>query len=215
MLFTSEERLKRLAWMRNQSEETFGSKLRQQKFLFFYEMFSKINNRDNHLEYLKAYPNGPVFSEVYGDSTYRNTEFTEKIKSFVDFSDIDENISNAALYLVKTFTEREISDLTHNLDLWSCKAKRILNGEKGIGIYDSDITEKDVACFNELYDEYLNLSLQDVEIIELFNKIFIISKENAKKLTYEHQEVIELLSRDQDLENPVYLDIEEGVLLID
>lgn len=215
MLNSSEERLDRLAWLRENSETSFGSKVKHQKFLFFYEMFSKYENEKYDLEYLKAYPNGPVFSEVYGDETYRKPELYKRIETIKEKNNINEKIARSAEFLVSTFTEKELSDLTHKLDLWSSKESRIKSGERNIAIYEEDISPKDELEIKSLFANYSNLANQDLKIIHEFNKIFIIRNSDYENLKPDHHEVIEVLSRDSELENPVFLELEGDVLLID
>ncbi|MBD3949637.1 hypothetical protein I4Q36_07140 [Tuanshanicoccus lijuaniae] len=215
MLYTNEKRLDRLAWLRTNSETSFGSKLKKQKFLFFYEMFSKVKGEAYSLNYLKAYPNGPVFSEVYGDETYRFDEFNYRINEIQNEANINETIGKAAETLVSTFTEEELSNLTHQFDLWQSKEDRIKSGERDINISEEDITENDIIQLKSLYNTYSNLASQNVKVIPVFDKIFIISNADYGKLKPEHHEVIEILSRDSELENPVYLELEGEVLLVD
>ncbi|HJF30397.1 MAG TPA: hypothetical protein K8V56_01295 [Sporosarcina psychrophila] len=212
---SSEDRLTKAAWFKSHTETFSASPLKLQKFLFFYEMFAKVEQEEYDLSYLRAYPNGPVFSNTYGDLRYNQTEFFAALDSVKDFSIIREKIARAALMLVNTFTDTEISDLTHRLDLWKSKEELIQKGQRCITIFESDITDKDVDTISSLYDEYAYLSNQGFKVFSMLEKIFIISPEDFNELTEQHHEIIELLSQDRNLDNPVYLELDDGVLLID
>lgn len=212
---SSKDRLTKAAWFKVHTETFSASPLKLQKFLFFYEMFSKVENEEYDLSYLKAYPNGPVFSNTYGDLRYNQTSFFATLDSIKDFSTIKEHIAKAALMLVNTFTDTEISDLTHRLDLWKSKEEFIQIGQRNVPISESDITEKDVDTISNLYSEYAYLSNQGFKVFSMLDKIFIISPDDFNKLNDQHHEVVEILSQDENLDNPVYLELEDGVLLID
>lgn len=215
MLFSSKRNLEQLAWV-NKHSNTSISGLKQQKYLLFYEMFSKVNGLEYNIDYLKAYPNGPVFSNVFGDAKHRENEFYNEIESIDSFENIDESIANLSLALVKSFTDNEISLLTHNLDMWQSKEERIKNGERQIPISETDITESDVEFFNQTYSEYKYLLSIGIMHFRISEKIFRISEEDYDNLSDVHHEVIDLLSLDKSLDNPVYLELDEnGVLLID
>ena len=68
---------------------------------------------------------------------------------------------------------------------------------------------------SRLYETYSELSRDEIKPIEIDDKIFVISRENLEQLTSEHKRILEKLSKNTELENPVYLEIDEGVLLVD
>ncbi|MDR1531644.1 MAG: hypothetical protein LBS62_05585, partial [Clostridiales bacterium] len=65
MANSSERKQALVGWFYNNAG--FSTNIRLQKFLFFYECFSKIDGDTYELEDLKGYKNGPVFSGVFGD----------------------------------------------------------------------------------------------------------------------------------------------------
>lgn len=214
MINTSDIRLEKIAWFKNCELMQNETHLTIQKFLFFYEMFSKVLGKQTDLDYLRAYPNGPVFSNTYGDITYRSSEFENKVNSIKDFPNVDEDIARAASSLVKTFTDTELSEFTHQFDLWKSK-EDLIDKQRNISIDEEDITSKDLKKFELLYEEYSEFSNQDYVTFQLLDKIFIIESQDYDMLSEEHRQIIEILSNDSTLENPVYLELEEGVLLID
>ena len=191
------------------------SNLQTQKFLFFYEMFQFINNKDYDITNLKAYKNGPVFSDVYGFQSYEKDFLESTVNANNDTSyNVDKENVEKALFLTSTMTDTELSDLTHQLDMWKSKKKLIDDGKKQIPIELSDISSEDKEKLKKIYKTAL--LIDNFKIIKIANKIFLIKKEELNDLTDEHYEVLDLLSQENDLINPVYLSIDgEGVLLVD
>ena len=191
------------------------SNLQTQKFLFFYEMFQFINNKDYDITNLKAYKNGPVFSDVYGFQRYEKDFLESTVNANNDTSyNVDKKKKKKALFLTSTMTDTELSDLTHQLDMWKSKKKLIDDGKKNIPIELSDISSEDKEKLKKIYKTAL--LIDNFKIIKIANKIFLIKKEELNDLTDEHYEVLDLLSQENDLINPVYLSIDgEGVLLVD
>jgi len=212
---SSKDRIEKAAWFQQNVDVYSVTPLKIQKFLFFYEMFCKVNHESYDISYLKAYPNGPVFSNTYGDLKYNQYEFTNTINLIDNFDNINNKIADAALLLVNTFTDTEISGLTHQFDLWKSKEDKIKNGRKNISIYDKDITKSDENKFSILFGEYSELAKKEFKVFSILEKIFIIDPADFDMLSKGHNEVIETLSQDPNLDNPVYLELEDGVLLID
>jgi len=167
------------------------------------------------LSYLKAYKNGPVFSDVYGFQRYEKDFLESTVNANNDTSyNVDKENVEKALFLTSTMTDTELSDLTHQLDMWKSKKKLIDDGKKQIPIELSDISSEDKEKLKKIYKTAL--LIDNFKIIKIANKIFLIKKEELNDLTDEHYEVLDLLSQENDLINPVYLSIDgEGVLLVD
>lgn len=208
----SDRKLALLKWLNIKNSNY--SNLQTQKFLFFYEMFQFINNKDYDITNLKAYKNGPVFSDVYGFQRYEKDLLELTVNNNNSSYDVDEENVEKALFLISTMTDTELSDLTHQLDMWKSKKILINDGQKQIPIELNDISKEDKENLKKIFKT--TLSINNFKIIKIANKIFLIKKEELNKLTDEHYEVLDLLSEENDLINPVYLSInEEGVLLVD
>lgn len=212
---SSIDRIEKAAWFQQNTDVYSVTPLKIQKFLFFYEMFCKVNQEIYDISSLKAYPNGPVFSNTYGDLKYNQYEFTNTINLIDNFENVNKKIADAALFLVNTFTDTEISGLTHQFDLWRSKEDKIKDGRKNISIYDEDITNSDEFKLSNLFVEYSDLAEKGFKVFSILEKIFIINPTDFAMLSKGHNEVIETLSQDPNLDNPVYLELEDGVLLID
>lgn len=67
--------------------------------------------------------------------------------------------------------------------------------------------------FNQLYN-YVD-TLKEYKIVKVIDKVFLF-KEKEKDLLEDHMlETLEKISEDSSLINPVYVDIEDGVLVVD
>ena len=67
MLNSSKRKLALAGWLKTKDPEEFADHLKLQKFLFFYEIVSKIEGQEYELTNLKGYTDGTVFSNVYSD----------------------------------------------------------------------------------------------------------------------------------------------------
>lgn len=214
MLFSSKEKIDQLSWLNKRKRISSIPRLKVQKFLYFYEMFQKISGNDYNIDNLKAYVNGPVFSQVYGDINYREQEVYNEIDS-IENPEIDKNNAERALFIIDSMGEKELSNLTHIFDMWSSKKERIDAGEVQIPIIESDITEKDIALFNQIIPEY-PINNPGYHVIVMNNKRFVTSDEDYKRLSEVHYNTLEKLSNEDNLFNPIYISIEEdGGLLVD
>ena len=129
VLNTSKSMLDKIAWLNKQEDITKFSKLQLQKFLFLYEMFQFVEKKDSDFTYLKAYKNGPVFSNFYGDITYREAEVQDYLKQKQCDFDIDESNARISQFIINTLTDSELSDLTHQFKMWSTHKEEIDAGK--------------------------------------------------------------------------------------
>jgi hypothetical protein len=205
-------------WLEKHSSHEFWTALKLQKFLFFYEALSKIEESSSEFRSLKGYINGPVFSDVYGDYTYRMDEFVAGVgETYQENNEnVNEDRAKLAAFLVKILNEQELSDLTHEFNIWRTKKDAIENGGKHIPLSESDFTQEDVDLLNSIKEMYPTEFIESVEVIEISGKSFVISRDEYSKLTEEQKFTFFMLAEQDNLENPVYVSIsEDGVLLVD
>ncbi|HCX9577094.1 TPA: DUF4065 domain-containing protein [Staphylococcus aureus] len=213
-IYSEEIKLKKLKWLKINGYLESMSPLQIQKFLFFSEMFNLVTNEDYTLHKLRAYKNGPVYSDVYGDITYRKTELLKELDTVeINYNSTQEENLNKVLFITNTQTNEDLSEITHNLDLWSSKIDLINQNVQNIPIEDKDITDKDRNSISNFYSYAKHLS--DYQNIKIKDKIFLISNNDINKLEDNMLQTLEMVSDDSNLINPVYIDIEDGVLLID
>ena len=213
VLNTSTSMLDKIAWLNQQEDIAKFSKLQLQKFLFLYEMFQFAEKKTSDFTYLKAYKNGPVFSNFYGDITYRKDEIQEYLKQKKCDFNIDENNARISQFIINTLTDSELSDLTHQFHMWSTHKEKIDVGQKQIPMSKEDITDDDIEILNLLKSSEPDF---DYEILRIGQKNFVFSKEDFMNLNEEHLELLDSLSTNEELLNPVYVEVESsGRLVID
>ena len=213
VLNTSNSMLDKIAWLNQQEDIAKFSKLQLQKFLFLYEMFQFAEKKDSDFSYLKAYKNGPVFSNFYGDITYRKDEIQEYLKQKQHDFDIDEDNARISQFIINTLTDSELSDLTHQFKMWSTHKEEIDAGKKQIPMSEKDITDDDIEILDLLKSSEPDY---DYEILRIDQKNFVFSKEDFMNLNEEHLELLDSLSTNEELLNPVYVEVESsGRLVID
>ncbi|MUV39493.1 hypothetical protein JNUCC1_03371 [Lentibacillus sp. JNUCC-1] len=218
-MLNSNTRKKSLSgWLKNNYEQEFSNGLKLQKFLFFYEALSKIDNDDYDFNYLKGYKRGPVFSNVYGDYTYRKDEFINAADEAYQLKPelINEERARFSGFLTRVLNEEELSDLTHEMNIWNEKELEIMSEVKQIPLNEDDLNENDVSLMETLRQTYPSNFINSTVVIEVEDKSFVIDKDDFNKLTEEQQNLLLTLSDNDELENPVYVKIsEDGVLLVD
>ncbi|VWL84955.1 hypothetical protein [Oceanivirga miroungae] len=215
MLNSSNRHLEILSWLNTKKDITQYTHLQLEKFLYFYEMFNMVDNKTYNIKGLKAYENGPVYSNVYGDYVYNREELFNRIRSINSDSNLDSNDNLVkSRFLIETLNDNDLSYLTHQLDMWKCKEKEIKMGVKQIPIYERDITINDKKMLEQIKSGCMDVS--NYEVINILDKRFLIDKNIFSNFKREHYQTLEKLSNVEDLDNPVYIDMsEEGVLLVD
>lgn len=206
-------------WLSQNEPNTYEKALKVQKFLFLYELFSVLEE-DNEVDvkYLKGYKNGPVFSEVYGAYTYGKEDFNKYLpKAYGRYSSkLDEDRLQLSSFVVKILEEKELSKFSHQFNLWSAKKKEINRyNSKQVPLNMEDFSEEDKCILRDLKDMYSVDFIKSIETYKIGAKTFIFSKEDYKKLTKQHYDTLLILSKKKELINPVYIEIEDGVLCVD
>lgn len=202
-------------WLATHQIEEFSRHLKLQKFIFFYESFTKLENESADFSYLRAYLNGPVFSDVFGDYNNRRDLFLDTMSHQDAWPTINENRAKLAGFIVKILNERELSDLTHEFDVWKVKETLIRQGVKNVPMRESDFSDNDLFLLKTLSEMYPMELINEISIISIGDKNFLISKEDMNKLSAEQENIFVNLA-EADLNNPVYVSLsEDGVLLID
>lgn len=192
-----------------------GIGIKKQKILFFYNVFSKINNKDYSFEHLKAFKDGPIFNDVYFQVASQNI-FVENI-DIPEFIISNEEEYKVAETLVSALTPKQLSDLSHQYNCWKNK-------------YDSNYLEKvdshDMTSNNILpedfdeHDELITKSLFSYFRILNCNYILHKSKNNViaiKRSDYEKvkNDYLDVLDNIEEVINPVRIEIEDGGVVID
>jgi len=219
MLNSSKRKQALAGWLKAKDSQEFAEPLKLQKFLFFYEVVSKIENVEYDLTKLKGYAAGPVFSDVYGDYRYNKELFNQAIILTLEENEvvIDEDIATFCLFLIQTQTSEELSELTHELDIWKSKAEMIEWGEYQVSLHESNLSEADVEYIKRWRDLHPKNYLDTVKVVKMDKKRFVLPKEDYHHLTNTHYDTLQKLDKIDRLVNPVYveIDVDGGLLVYD
>lgn len=123
MVNSNARKLALSGWLKEHGKRAYDSPLKLQKYLLLYEALSKVDGEQADFSNLRGYKRGPVFSRVFGDYTYERKAFdTEADKAYRSNSiQIDEERAALSSFIVGVLSEKELSDLTHKMNLWSAK----------------------------------------------------------------------------------------------
>lgn len=204
-------------WLLENNTEEFYTSLKLQKFLFFYEILCASEGEEPDFKSLQGWKDGPVFGTVYGDYTYRLESFINESEKALkeNFSFINEPIAKLASFVISIMNKSDLSTYSHMFNLWKAKEDYINKGEKRVSLDKEDFNSNDRKILDELKGAYTEEFIDSVSIIKINSKVFILDKYVAETLSDENKNTLEVLSNHNDLINPVYLDIEDGVLIVD
>lgn len=220
MLNTNIEKLVLLQWFFRNNDRAFRDALKVQKFLFFYEIFSKIQDKTYSLEWLTVYENGPVFTPTIGDYRYQYDDLVAKL-SGADLADhnfvLDITTARKANFLVSIMNKADLSELTHQFDIWKKKSGLLAQGMQQIRADENDFSEADWKLAELLFNAYSIDLIESSNILYLDPLKFVIKKDDERRLTDSHRETLDEIAMNPDgLENPVFVSLaEDGVLEID
>lgn len=219
MINSTERKLCLSGWLRANDTVSYFDPLKLQKFLFFYESFIKATTDKNYeFDHLKGYKRGPVFSNVWGDYTKNRTEFNSYAdKAYKNEADmIDNKVANKCRFLVASLSDNELSSLTHQMNIWKCKADRINRGERQVALSDDDFNDDDKKFICTLDSMFPYDMTTNSEIVNIGQTYFVFSKADHTKLTEGQFDILSAVSNSKELHNPVFVDIDnEGRLIID
>lgn len=218
MIYSNERKLCLSGWLKKNSVTSYNTPLKLQKFLLLYEAFAKTDGEQPDFSHLRGYKKGPVFSNVWGDYTKERAAFNVAAEEAYESKKCDINIDRAkkCAFVVQTMTETELSELTHKMNLWKSKEQRIMSGEYNVDLYEKDFNEDDESMIRMLDEMYPVDMIDNTIIINLDKNYFVFTVEDSQKLTEEHFDALMTLAEQENLHNPVYVDIDtEGRLLVD
>lgn len=218
MLYSNSRKLSLSGWLKQNGNTEYNSPLKLQKFLLFYEALAKINDDIADFSHLKGYKRGPVFSNVWGDYTYERPSFDSAVEEEYSASpeQVNEEYAKKSQFLVSVLSENELSTLTHKLNIWKSKESRIMQGERQVELHESDFSDEDAKLIGLLDKMYPVSLIDNSHIIEIDNHYFVFSKQDAAKLSEQHFDILSELSDNEQLINPIYVELdEEGRLIVD
>jgi hypothetical protein len=216
--FMSSLRKKSLSGWLYTNHRTESANLKLQKFLFFYECLSKAESDEYEFRLLRGYKKGPVFSDVYGECVYENGSFSDMAETAYkqNPSMVNESRAKFCAFLVKIMTEDELSEFTHIFNIWKVKEPEILAGAQQLPLSEKDLNASDVEKLISLKNLYTDEYIDSVRVYKIYDKTFLIKKSDVCKITTNMKDVFLALAENNDLQNPVYVEISDsGVVLVD
>ena len=210
MLSERKKALMRWAGKYAQENRVFLPSLRMQKFLFFYECFSKVEGDEYDFDNLKGYKLGPVFGDVY--TAMKHYPHTLLIDSEAIAYPVNDERAMRALFLVRALGN-DLSEFTHNLDIWKTKEQAIIGGGYQIPLSVDDFSQDDEKTIKSVSSIYNLDYISNVKLEEVSGKTFIIPKN--LELTEEHYDAFYAAATDSIFKNPVYVSVHEGDLCLE
>lgn len=218
-MISSNDRKKALSkWLKDNNPNAFYSALKLQKFLFFYEVFCKVSNESFDFSKLQGFVNGPVFGTVYGDYVHEHSAFIQAIDQ-VETDLVNEKIAKMASFLVSCKSEKDLSNISHLFNIWRSKEDEILKREGTVILNERDFNDFDAEQAKlamAFAEDYIN---DDYTLITIGNRIFLSDKETYRELTPNHFDILcdvaENTYEEDGLDNPIFLSIEEGEIILE
>lgn len=218
MIHSNKRKLCLSGWLKENSEISYNTPLKLQKFLLLYEAFAKTRGERPDFSHLRGYKKGPVFSNVWGDYTKERPAFNEAAVEAYETrkNEINDEIAKKCAFVVGTMTETELSQLTHKMNLWKSKELRIMRGERNVDLLEGDFNKDDESMIRLLDEMYPVEMIDNSAIINLDKYYFVFSSNDSKRLTAKHFDTLMALAEGEDLHNPVYVEMDaEGRLSVD
>lgn len=218
MIISNERKLSLCGWLKENDNASYETPLKLQKFLLFYEAFAKVSGEKPDFSHLKGYKRGPVFSNVWGDYTKDRLEFNSAAKHALEKNINSINIERAKKcdFIVSTLSQKELSDLTHQMNILKCKEDRIMSGEYQVDLYENDFNSKDEKLILTLDAMFPSNLIENSKIIPIDENYFVFSKIDSENLTEKHFDMLLALAEKEELHNPVFVEIDdEGRLVVD
>lgn len=138
--------LKEMQWLHSHQEETSG--IKQQKFLLFYNLFAFTHKKSYNFNSLKAWTNGPVYTQVHSAVKHHYT-YQELFQHCQEGDNVNEEIAHVTKFIIELLTDEEISEVTHQFDFW----KNVIEREENT-IDVKDISTDDIKKIDKIFKQY-------------------------------------------------------------
>ena len=218
MINSDTHKLELSGWLQAENESAYNSSLKLQKFLFLYESFSVADGETANFSCLKGYVRGPVFSNVWGDYTHERMDFDDRaLEAFKKNGvTINQNRAKRSSFIVSILTEPELSELTHQMNIWKVKESEIKSGKRQVSLHSSDFNDHDKHLAKTLEMMYPDELIENSKVLSVSGYNFVFSKEDFSKLQEKDEDTLAMLAEKGDLHNPVFVEKDvDGRLLID
>lgn len=210
-------------WFKSNYPTCFASPLKLQKFLFLYEAFCKAEALTSDFDRLQGYVNGTVYGTVYGDYMYEHHDFVVSIQDAYSSNKelVNERLAKMAGFIVATRSEKELSELTHEFNIWKEKEPRILSGEKKVELEEKDFNGEDYILtqgFIQYAEDYID---ENYVVINMGLRYFLLTPEAYGCISPEQMDALYEVSQNtfetDGLQNPIFveLDDEDGGIILE
>jgi len=174
----------------------------QQKFLFFYNLFSYVQGKPYTFLALKAFENGPVYNDIR--IMAKNGIAFENIKDIAEV-EIDKDVFAQTMTLVELFNDK-LSEFSHKFDLW----KNIKDTYDNNAITEKSITEDDMKWIELFLEEINNINNNYRKELSTSGKIILIHKDDHKEVMSKFKPQVDAYRAENA--GPVYANLIEGEL---
>lgn len=216
MLYSNERKLVLSGWLEEHCPTAYDRPLKLQKYLFFYELYSKIDGEAIDLDHLRGYKRGPVFSNVYGDYTHERKEFDKRaLYEYKNNSKlINEDRAKMCSFICSSLSDKDLSDFTHQLNVWATRKDDINSGVHNVNLFEKDINSDDINKLKLLSSLFTKDVVDNSSVVTLGDKHFVFNNNDMDRLSEEHMDVLWNLMYSQELYNPIFVSIDDGGRLI-
>lgn len=218
MIYSNKRRLYLSGWFQKHHPVSYNIPIKFHKFLILYEMMCKVLNQEYDFSNLEGWANGPIFSSVWGDYSKDRYEFDKLalIELALKSLNINEEIAKKCAFIVDSISSDELIEIVHQLNIWKAKEDEIVSNTYRLSLDEKDFNEADQSLIMNLYNMYSVDLIDSSKVFQINEKYFVFNKDQYDLLTKEHKEILQELSLNKDLINPVFVEIDsDGGLLID
>lgn len=221
MIFSSDRQRAISGWLLENNPSAFDDALKLQKYLFFYEVSTYIDDPSAaELDHLRGYKKGPVFSNVYGDYKHDYYDFEKSSKDMYTkkASLVNVDFAKHASFLVSIMNDAELSEFTHRFHVWSAKKERINSDESQVPLDESDINDDDKDLIKEMREVYPTKFIQQSVVLSKGLLKYVLSVHDNEQLSPEQEGLLEQIAETHadEFDNPVFVTIStSGALELD
>lgn len=175
----------------------------KQKYLFFYNIFAKLNDKKYTLDNLKAFKNGPVFYDIYTET--KNGVLLEQTD--VKNMPIDHEIANITMTLMYLY-KSNISTITHALDIWKSAF-----GKESNDISEKFLTQKDKFMLKTLFKETKDVYNNYLIYYNKYDVPLLFKKEEKNKIINNFYDTLQSFTVENKC--PTYVSLVNGEICFD
>lgn len=218
MLESGDRKLVLSAWLKRERRNLYANIRKLQNFVILYELLSKAERGEAHLEGLMGIERGAVFLDLWEDYMRRRDEFDAAVEDIFERADFEPDVETAeiAAFIVLILSDAELGSLIAKTNYWRAKKEEIENTGEAVALDEADFNDRDKRLLLRLTMLCPPGFVDDHDIIEIEGLSFLCEKETLQDLTPRHVDTLITLAEKAELANPVFIDIDDrGRLPVD